>query len=69
MSLVINYKNQKVRKESPGAENWEKLKTLMKGGEKKRLKMKNEKKKLIIGGGEQKSKQNGEGGAGGCGAK
>ena len=73
VSLVINYKNQELKKGSPlvqkqeeKTENWEKIKTLMKGGEKE--KANKEKTKFIIGGGEQKSKQNGWGG-GGCGAK
>ena len=48
-----------VQKQEEKTENFEKLKTFMKGGEKE--KVNKEEKKLIIGGGEQKSKQNGEG--------
>ena len=54
-----------VQKQEEKTENWEKLKTLIKGGEKERVNK--EEKKLIIGGGERKSKQNGwkKGGGGG----
>ena len=63
VSLVISYKNKELEKGTPleqkqveKTENWEKIKTLMQGGEEK---VKKEQKKLIRGGGEQKSKQNG----------